>query len=195
MTSTVYTLQQFVEDARAIVARRLDEQRTLEALLEPLARVIARPECLADMEQDGNPEPERGFPLYRADDLSILAVVWQPGSGAPVHNHNGWAIEGVISGTERNRNYARLDDGSEPWRAKLEEVEPSLVGAGQTTSLALPPNDIHAVEIPAGKTLAVHLYGVDLYKQWRYQFDLETGEVRPFRSGSRPDSLGATASN
>jgi predicted metal-dependent enzyme (double-stranded beta helix superfamily) len=194
MANAVYTLQQFVEDARAVVARRLDEEQTLAALLEPLSRIITRQDCLADLEPSGNPDPERGFPIYRADDLSILAVVWPEGGGAPVHNHNGWAIEGVISGTERNRNYARLDDGAEPWRARLEEVEPSVVGAGQTTSLALPPNDIHAVEIPGGKTLAIHLYGLDLYKQWRYQFDLETGEVRPFRAGARSPSASSAAS-
>ena len=185
MTTKTYTIQEFVQDARAIIDRRLGEQKTLEALTEPLSRVIARQDCLADVESSGNANPEKGFPIYRADDLSILCVVWQPDAGTPIHNHNGWALEGIISGTERNRNYARRDDGSTPWVADLEEVEPSLVTTGQTTSLMLPPNDIHAVEIPAGKTLAIHVYGNDLYKQWRYQFDLESKTVQPFRMGTR----------
>jgi predicted metal-dependent enzyme (double-stranded beta helix superfamily) len=181
-----YRLQDFVRDARAIIDQRFDETRTLTALQRPLERLITRPECLADMpELNSDPDPERGFTIYRADDLSILAVVWPVGGGAPVHNHNGWALEGVISGRERNRNYARLDDGSQPWRARLEETEPSVVGAGETTSLSLPPNDIHAVEIPGGKTLAVHVYGIDLARQWRYRFDVETGEVTPFIAGQR----------
>jgi predicted metal-dependent enzyme (double-stranded beta helix superfamily) len=185
MTSASYTIQQFVEDARAIIDKRLREEKTLEALSEPLSRVIARQDCLADVEANGNPDPERGFPIYRAEDLSIICVVWQPNAGTPIHNHNGWAMEGIISGMERNRNYARLDDMSTPWVAKLEEVAPSVVRTGETTSLMLPPNDIHAVEIPGGKTLAIHVYGNDLYKQWRYQFDLESGEVKPFRMGTR----------
>ena len=184
MIATLYTLQDFVEEAKAIVARGLPEVETLAAITEPLQRIIARRDCLADLEPSGNPDPERGFTVYRADDLSILAVVWPEGGGAPVHNHNGWAIEGVISGTERNRNYERLDDGSEPWRAKLEEVDPTFVRSGETTCLALPPHDIHAVEIPAGKTLAIHIYGLDLLKQWRYQFDPQTGEVVPYRRPS-----------
>jgi predicted metal-dependent enzyme (double-stranded beta helix superfamily) len=181
----VYSLQEFVHDARRIMDRRLPEREAMAALLTPLQRIIQRPDCLADLEPNGNPDPERGFTIYKADDLSILAVVWQEGSGTPIHNHNGWAIEGVLSGRERNRNYQRLDDGSEPWRARLEEVDPSVVGVGETTCLDLPPNDIHAVEIPGGKTLAIHIYGLDLSKQWRYQFDLESGEVKPFRSGTR----------
>ena len=181
----IYRLQDFVEDAKQIVAQARPERETIAELLTPLRRIIQRRDCLADMQPEGNPDPERGFTLYRADDLSIMAVIWPEGGGAPVHNHNGWAIEGVISGRERNRNYQRLDDGSEPWRARLEEVDPSVVSAGETTCLDLPPNDIHAVEIPGGKTLAIHLYGIDLARQWRYQFDLETGEVRPFRAGQR----------
>jgi predicted metal-dependent enzyme (double-stranded beta helix superfamily) len=184
MAVTTYTVQDFVQDARAIVARRMSEVETMEAIVEPLERLISRADCLADIE-GSTADPDRGFTIYRAEDLSILAVVWPKDGGAPIHNHNGWALEGVINGVERNRNYQRLDDGSEPWRAKLEEVDPSIVTAGQTTSLALPPNDIHAVEVPAGKTLAIHVYGIDLARQWRYQFDQETGEVRPFRGASR----------
>lgn len=185
MAATLYTLPDFVAEAKAIVARRLPDAETLAAIAQPLAKIIGRRDCLADLEPSGNPDPDRGFTIYQADDLSILAVVWPENGGAPVHNHNGWAIEGVISGVERNRNYERLDDGSQPWRAKLEEVDPTIVCAGETTCLALPPHDIHAVEIPAGKTLAIHLYGLDLMKQWRYQFDIETGEVTPYRRASR----------
>ena len=180
MATGVYTLQQFVDEAKEIVNRGRDDQATIELIGEPLQRIIARQDCLADFE--GNDDPDRGWPIYRADNLTVLAVVWAAGSGAPIHNHNGWAMEGVIKGHELNHNFQRLDDGSEPWRAKLEEVDPSRVRAGETTSLLLPPNDIHSVEIPEGRTLAIHVYGVDLPRQWRYRFDLESGEVTPFRS-------------
>lgn len=186
MTATqVYTLQEFVGDARAIVDRGLDDPKTIELVSEQLERLIAREDCLADFEGNDNPDPDRSFPIFSADNLAVLAVVWQPESSAPIHNHNGWAVEGVIKGKEINHNYQRLDDGSVPWRAELEEVDPSEVNAGETTSLLLPPDDIHSVDIPEGKTLAVHVYGVDLPKQWRYRFDLESGEVSPFRMGTR----------
>jgi predicted metal-dependent enzyme (double-stranded beta helix superfamily) len=182
--NAVYSVADFVRDAKTIVARGHGDQETMAALLEPLERAISRPDCLAGVE-GSSADPDRGFSIYRSPKLSILAVVWAEGGGAPIHNHNGWALEGVILGKERNRNYQRLDDASEPWRAKLEEVDPSVVGPGQTTSLALPPNDIHAVEIPSGKTLAIHVYGIDLARQWRYQFDIESGEVKPYRMASR----------
>lgn len=184
MTATLYRLQDFVDEARDIVGRGLSDDATLEAIVEPLSRIIARPDCLADLEPSGNPNPDKGFTIFEAPNLSILAVVWPENGGAPIHNHNGWAIEGVISGFERNRNFERRDDGKTPWRAQLEEVEPTYVPAGTTTCLALPPHDIHAVEIPQGKTLAIHVYGIDLLHQWRYQFDLATGDVVPYRRAS-----------
>ncbi len=181
MTANVYGVSEFVAEAQELVGRGLDAQPTIELISEPLQRLIARPDCLADVAEDGNPDPDRGFVIHRSDDLTVMAVIWAADSSAPIHNHNGWAIEGVISGREHNHNYERLDDGSEPWRARLEEVAPSFVGAGEITSLALPPNDIHAVEIPEGKTLAIHVYGIDLLKQWRYRFDIESGTVEPFQ--------------
>ena len=188
----IYRLQDLVRDARAIVDQKMSEEKTIAALKGPIERIIQRQDCLADMpELNDNPDPEKGFTIYRADNLSVMAVVWPVGGGAPVHNHNGWAMEGVIRGLERNRNYARLDDGRTPWVAQLEETEPSVVGTGQTTSLSLPPNDIHAVEIPGEKTLAIHVYGIDLARQWRYQFDLESGAVTPFRAGQRAPIVAA----
>ena len=67
--SAVYTIQQFVEDARAIIDKRLGEEKTLEALSEPLSRVIATAGLPRGREESGNPDPEKGFPIYRAEDL------------------------------------------------------------------------------------------------------------------------------
>ena len=190
MTSECYTLTDFVAECREIVGQRLEPKKSVAALAKPLERIIAQADCLSDLEPDGRADPQRGFVIHRQADFSILAVVWEPASGAPIHNHNGWAMEGVIRGLERNRNYQRTDAGSEPWRATLEELEPTIVGVGETTLLPAPPADIHAVEIPAEKTLAIHLYGVDILRQWRYQFDLESGAVTPFRMRTRRELSG-----
>jgi predicted metal-dependent enzyme (double-stranded beta helix superfamily) len=180
MTAAVYTLSEFVRECQAITDLRQEAERTIADIVGPLERIISRNDCLADLEPNGSADPERGFVIHRAKNLSILAVVWPEGSGAPVHNHNGWAMEGVISGVEVNRNFTRTDDGARPWVATLEETPSTEVRTGQTTVLAEPPSDIHAVSIPEGKTLAIHVYGVDIVSEWRYGFDLESGEVTPF---------------
>ena len=185
MATAAYSVGEFVREAERIADRGDSAERTIAALASPLERIIARRDCLADLPGRDDPDPDEGFVIHRSEHLTVLAVVWQPGRGALVHNHNGWAMEGVISGVEFNRNYERVDDGAQPWIAELEEQAPSRVAAGETTVIAQPPSDIHAVEISEGKTLAIHLYGLDLLKQWRYTFDLETGEVSPFRMRTR----------
>ncbi len=177
MTADLYTLDRFVEDARAIVARQKGDLETVQALTPLLERIVSRQDCLAD--RGGDQDPDRGFEVYVSPTLSIQAIVWHPDRGAPPHNHNGWAMVGVIRGHERNTLFHRKDDGSRPWRVELEQAEVADILPGQT-GFVIPPHDIHSVEIPSGKTLAIHLFGADIRRQWRCTFDPETGEVRPF---------------
>ncbi|MYE05928.1 MAG: hypothetical protein F4Y04_01680 [Chloroflexi bacterium] len=190
MTTATYTLQDFVKQAQQIADRGDSAERQIAQIAGPLERIIQRQDCLLDLPENDEADPDKGFVIHRADNLTVMAVVWQPDSGAPVHNHNGWAMEGVISGVEFNRNYQRVDDGLTPWYAELEELEPTRVPTGATTVISEPPADIHAVEIREGKTLAIHVYGLDLLRQWRYRFNLETNEVEPFAMRTRRDLSG-----
>lgn len=185
MTTVTYTLQDFVREAQQVADRGDSAERQIAQIAAPLERIIQRRDCLLDLPDNDDADPDKGFIIHRTDNLTIMCTVWQPDSGAPVHNHNGWAMEGVISGVEFNRNYQRVDDGLTPWYAELEELEPTRVPPGATTVISEPPADIHSVEINEGKTLAIHVYGLDLLRQWRYRFNLETGEVEPFAMRTR----------
>ena len=190
MTTSTYTLMDFVKDAQRIADRGDSAERQIAQISDPLERIIQRRDVLLDLPENDDADPDKGFVIHRSDNLTVMAVVWQPDAGAPVHNHNGWAMEGVISGVEFNRNYQRVDDGTTPWFAELEELEPTRVPSGTTTVISEPPADIHAVEINEGKTLAIHVYGLDLLRQWRYRFDLESGRVEPFAMRTRRDLSG-----
>ena len=190
MTTAAYTMQEFVQDAQRIVDRGDSTERQIAQMAAPLERIIQRRDCLLDIPENDEASPDNGFVIHRADNLTIMAVVWQPNASAPIHNHNGWAMEGVISGVEFNRNYQRTDDGATPWIAELEELEPTRVPTGTTTYITDPPADIHAVEIKEGKTVAIHVYGLDLLKQWRFRFDLDSGRVEPFAMRTRRDLSG-----
>ena len=177
ISSNVYSLDHFAADVRAVVDRKLGDMQTVEEITPLLNRIVSRPDCLAD--RAGPADPDKGFDIYTSDDLSILGIVWQPNRGTGLHNHNGWAMVGVVKGHERNTSYHRKDDGATPWQVKLEEAETIDVMPGESAYI-LPPNDIHAVTIPSGKTLAIHVYGTDIRRQWRCTFDVTTGKVSPF---------------
>lgn len=177
MTDKVYTVQQFVAEAQALVDRGMAPLATVQALTPMLGRLVSRPDCLADL--GGSAEPDKTFDIHISDRLSVMAIVWAAGSGAPAHNHNGWAMVGVVRGRERNIGYHRRDDGSKPWTAQIDQAEIQDIGPGRT-AYVIPPQDIHSVSIPAGKTVAIHVFGTNIKRQWRYAFDPRTGEVRPF---------------
>ena len=175
-----YTVQAFIADCEAITAMELSDEEAVAAVEPLVAKLIARPECLADL--GGEAFPEKNLDIHASDDLFVQAVSWKPGTVTPTHNHTTWAVIGVLRGAERNTVYQRKDDGSAPWRVEIEAQAPIEATAGKTVTM-LPPNDIHSVAIGDEPALAVHVYGANINKAWRCSFDPETGEVRPFAPG------------
>ena len=176
-----YTMQAFVADCEAITAKELSDEEAVAAVEPLLAKLIARPDCLADL--GGEPFPKNSFDIHVSDRLAVQAVAWNPGTVTPTHNHTTWAVVGVLQGTERNTVYRRKDDGSVPWHVEIEAQAPIEASVGKTVTM-LPPNDIHSVTISGEPALAVHVYGANIHKAWRCSFDPETGEARPFSPGA-----------
>ena len=176
-----YTVQAFVADCEAITAKDLSDEEAVAAVEPLVAKLISRPDCLADL--GGEAFPEENVNIHLSDRLFVQAVSWKPETVTPTHNHTTWAVIGVLRGTERNTVYQRKDDGSAPWRVEIEAQAPIEATAGKTVTM-LPPNDIHSVAIEDEPALAVHVYGANINKAWRCSFDPETGEVRPFSPGS-----------
>ena len=173
-----YRINEFVRDARNITKMLLPASETVDKLRPLLSRLVADSMSRAilgrDLGRDADPI------VYSAPDLYIEFVSWKHGDSTPIHNHNTWVLIAGITGNECNVNYRRLDDGSAPWHARVVEQNIVDILPGVCASI-LPPNDIHAVAIPNSRTTALHVYGTNLSKEWRYQFNIETGEVAPLR--------------
>src|SRR5262245_38484855 len=124
--------------------------------------------------------------LYRAGDgsLTLFSLVIPPGAETPVHDHLAWGLVGVYRGRQHETVYRRLDDGSDPTRARLEASRTQTIDAGSFYTLLPPIDDIHYVKTVSDEpSVSIHLLANDTACVWRHRFDPATGLVTPFRSG------------
>ncbi len=92
----MFDVEEFV--ARCQAARAEDEPR--RAIREVLDRALADPSAMADALK-----PDEGGlnTLHRADDLTVLHVVWAPKMKLLPHDHRMWAAIGIYTGQKTTR--------------------------------------------------------------------------------------------
>lgn len=117
------------------------------------------------------------------DSWTVVSTVWWPGYGTPVHDHLIWGMVGVWKGVELERRYHRVDDRSTPGYARLVEVGESYNQPGDVSILVPPDEDYHLIRNTQEEpSYSIHIYGGSLDGVLRHSYDLETGEIREFRS-------------
>jgi predicted metal-dependent enzyme (double-stranded beta helix superfamily) len=110
----------------------------------------------------------------------VLSLVWMPGQATPVHDHSCWGVMGVLQNSLEEVAFERLDDGSRPEFAELQEARSADVGPGSVSFLLPPYQEIHRIGNLTGKpTISIHVYGRDLDEV--KVFDQVTGKVSPMR--------------
>ena len=159
-------VDRFIEDVKR-AHQEADDQQAVE---EVLRRAVSRPGAvLAGL---GEPSEAGIHTIYRADDLTILNVVWAPLMVLLPHNHNMWASIGIYTGREDNIIWQRNDGVIEATRAAA-LTEREVFG--------LASDAIHSVTNPVERlTGAIHIYGGDFFRPGRSEWDPETLRERPF---------------
>ncbi len=171
-----------IADTRAIMAAGTFDRTALGRVRERVLGIAARGDFWSEAEFPSPPEGEdqdRYLVGQEGDDgISLYLNIMKVGKRIPPHNHTTWACIAGIEGVEHNTLYDRLDDGSEPGKARIEPRETIAVEPG--SALAMMGDDIHSVEIKGDQVIRhLHFYGRPLEKlDERVTFDIEAGTCK-----------------
>src|SRR5215467_13337712 len=159
----MFDLEQFVADCRAA----LKENQSQAAVREVVARGVSDPAAV--LKAIGEPKRAEIQTLYRANDLTILNVIWAPWMTLLPHNHLMWAIIGIYTGREDNIFWRRLP-------GSLNKVEAAGAKAlCEKDAQPLGQDIIHSVTNPLPRlTGAIHVYGGDFFGVPRSEWDSES---------------------
>lgn len=165
----MFELDQFVADCRMA----LKDDASHKSVREVVSRAVSDPGAVLT----ALGEPKRGEmqTLYRANDLTILNVIWAPWMTLLPHNHQMWAVIGIYTGREDNIFWRRLPDSA------TGEVE--AAGARSLRVKDAEPlgrDIIHSVTNPIPRlTGALHVYGGDFFGVPRSEWDAESLREQP----------------
>ncbi|MFT5507461.1 MAG: putative metal-dependent enzyme (double-stranded beta helix superfamily) [Hyphomicrobiaceae bacterium] len=182
MLDSDYSLENYVEDLRAIAAAESDPTKVAEKVKPFAKKLAAAPGWLKDEYRGVNEAQGYGVHLLHEEDnhdLAVFVLTWMPGRGTMPHNHMTWAVVAGIEGQEQETEWNRADDGSKEGYAKLEKVGEHILVPGQVT--ACKPQDIHSVFNPGTEiSISLHTYGRHLNHTGRSEFDPSKDLERPF---------------
>ena len=171
-----------IEDVKAIIA---DHGVTRGALEQVKGRLLALAERRDLFSFEQLPLLHQGSTMHllsEDDDhgFALYAVAAHSESRTPPHDHTTWAVVVGVEGSELNRHWRRVDDGSVAGEGRLEESGVTVVEPG--TGVALMPDDIHSIErSSAAPMLHFHLYGRSIeHLPERKQFDRDAGTYRVY---------------
>ena len=146
------------------------EREGAKAVAAVLRALVVSPE---DVEEAVGVAVEAGeTTLFTSPELTVSRLVLAPGMAMYPHNHGLWTVIGVYRGAERNIVHRRSERG-------LDDVGTLELRAGDVA--VLDEDVIHSVVNPVGElTAALHVFGGDLTRQPRSEWDATTLEERPY---------------
>lgn len=159
-----FAIDQFIADCRAAQT----EDPSHKAVREIVARAVSNPSAI--LKALGPPQRAGLHTLYRAEDLTILNVVWGPRMTLMPQDHRMWAVIGIYSGREDNIFWRRIKDDP---HGRVEAAGAKALCEKDAEPLGR--DIIHSVTNPIPRfTGAIHVYGGDFFGVDRSDWDSDT---------------------
>jgi predicted metal-dependent enzyme (double-stranded beta helix superfamily) len=181
--SAILTIDDLVRRLDAAVESRDDEsccQAVKQALVETItAGDLALPDALLA------PAPDRyARRLMHRDPqgrYTVIAMVWGPGQGTPLHDHAGiWCVECVYRGRIRVTSYGVRGGDPNTGIVQFEQQAEILASPGEAGAL-IPPFEYHVIaNADATPSVTIHVYGGEMTHCHVFR-PVEGGYRREFR--------------
>jgi predicted metal-dependent enzyme (double-stranded beta helix superfamily) len=166
----MFDKEQFIADCRTA----LQPDGSNRYVRDVVARAVSDPGAV--FRELGEPTQAGLQVIHKADDLTILNVIWAPNFVIMPHNHAMSAVIGVYTGREDNILWRRLPEDA---NGRIEAAGAKSLGDKDT--LALGADVIHSVVNPVKRlTGAIHVYGGDFFGVSRSEWDPETLSEMPY---------------
>ena len=150
----MFDIGQFIVDCQ----RAVEQPEPTKAVKKLVQEAISSPaEFKAAIAKRGKADSLKGAILFRSENLTVLPVTTAPGMLTPAHDHQMWAVIGIIDGVEPNDFFSDKD-------GKLVKKGTKILNEGDVA--ALDGRAIHAISNPLDvECYAIHVYGGDLVDQ------------------------------
>ncbi len=184
MSNAGYSIQAFVEDAKAIMTEPGTVADKQDAVGHQLSELSRRD----DLTRFGYPfgptdASTANYLLWREPPFTALVLgQFDPGYLSPVHEHGAaWVTACGYAGEDRWDIYERLDDRSRPGFSDVRLVDQWALPPGRFVSMPSPPRAIHAHNnVTSQVTLElIFSYVEPLPQQDRLVYDVESGRCWP----------------
>ena len=177
---TTYTLDTFLADCRACVARPSEDVDRVRTIAPFMLRLLENgPAVLHGRQLHADPAHYTRNLIAEdpSAEMSLYALVWLPGQWTPVHDHGTWGVVGVVEGVIEEQSYMceagaiRADSG-----IRLKPGGLVLLPPGAVTTFVPNPDHIHMTGVADDRPRAVslHLYGRAMNSFHVYDVDAGT---------------------
>ena len=123
--TAISTLPELLTEMNDLVSRCTSERDRISGTVDILSRFL--PHAM-DTELGTLPPGDQKYSRHLVhadpdDRYSLLALVWRPGQGTPIHDHPSWGVLGVVSGRMKFVNYGeQVVDGHAVRLSQLEQL-------------------------------------------------------------------------
>lgn len=182
-------VQKAIAETMAEGRRAVDEHGESPAAMKRIEAALARLGRTGGLKENVNLRVLHGSSKMGAEVLAsegdhgitLFLIRFAADSPTPVHDHLTWGAIHVLEGRDRYIAWERLDDASDPERARLRVKHDKILLAGDSTHWHGPPRDIHSQEAIGAPVWELVMTGENVMHehvtQFRHYFDHDSGRV------------------